>query len=158
MFCLFKNARLYPRVNFYLIAAGWVGVLFWLEFTFIEKELVFKLIKGEAILVDLVFGLPLVLMLAVVIYATIYWFLKLIVVYVFPSAIMPASEYEEALPTIEEDPELQQQLEQQYGDEYWSNEHGEPAEELKRDDADQPTPDQQQKNKTQTKPHKPEVD
>lgn len=121
MFCLFKNSHLYPKVNFYLIAAGWVGVIAWLEFTFIQKDLVFKVLQGEAIMVDLLFGLPLVLMLAVVIYVTIYWFLKLIVVYAFPQAIMPASEYEDAMPEIVEDPELVQELEDEYGDQYWNS-------------------------------------
>jgi len=126
MFCLFKNSHLYPKVNFYLIAAGWVGVIAWLEFTFIQKDLVFKVLQGEAIMVDLLFGLPLVLMLAVVIYATIYWFLKLIVVYAFPQAIMPASEYDDSMPEIIEDPELVQELEDEFGDEYWSSQKKNP--------------------------------
>ena len=121
MFCLFKNSHLYPKVNFYLIAAAWIGVLFWLNFTFIEKELVFKVIAGEAILVDLLFGVPLVLMMAVVVYATIYWFLKLLIVYLYPQAIMPASELDDALAEIAEDPELEKALQEKYGEEYWQH-------------------------------------
>jgi len=121
MFCLFKNSHLYPKVNFYIIAAAWIGVLFWLNFTFLEKELVFKVMSGEAILVDLLFGLPLVLMLAVVVYATIYWFLKLVIVYLFPQAIMPASELDESLAELAEDPELEQALQDKYGETYWHN-------------------------------------
>jgi|GEM_PF-1617190 len=122
MFCLFKNSHLYPKVNFFLVAAAWVGVVIWLNFTFIEKELIFKLIAGDAILVDLLFGLPLVLMLAVVVYATIYWFLKLVIVYLFPQAIMPASEFD-TQSELAEDPELEEALQAKYGDEYWQNEH-----------------------------------
>ena len=123
MFGLFRTAQLYPKVNFYLIAIAWIGVLFWLNFTFIEKALIVKVMSGEAILVDLLFGLPLVLMLAVVVYATIYWFLKLIIVYVYPQAIMPASELDEALTEMVEDPELEKTLQAKYGEAYWQAEN-----------------------------------
>ena len=100
------------------MAIAWIGVLVWLNFTFIEKELVFKVVAGEAILVDLLFGVPLVLMLAVVVYATIYWFLKLVVVYLFPQTIMPISDYDNQSELLE-DPELEQILQEKYGQQYW---------------------------------------
>ena len=133
MFCLFKNSHLVPKVNFLLVALAWLGALAWLNFTFIEKDLVFKVIAGDAILVDLLFGVPLVLMLAVVVYATIYWFLKLVVVYLFPQAIMPPSELD-LQSELAEDPELEQSLQEQYGDEYWQNQHPQAPDETRFDD------------------------
>lgn len=71
-------------------------------------------------MVDLLLGIPLVLMLAVVVYATIYWFFKLIIVYLFPRAILPASEYDNQSALLE-DPELERALQEQYGENYWQH-------------------------------------
>lgn len=120
MFCLFKNSHLAPKVNFFVAAISWIAALAWLNFTFVEKELVFKVIAGEAILLDLLLGIPLVLMLAVVVYATIFWFLKLVIVYLFPRAIAPTSEYDSQSELLE-DPELEKTLQNQYGENYWHN-------------------------------------
>ena len=128
MFCLFKNSHLIPKVNWLLIAFAWLGALAWLNFTFIEKDLVFKVIGGKAILVDLLFGVPLVLMLAVVVYATIYWFLKLVVVYLFPQAIMPVSELDQQA-ELAEDPVLDEALQEEYGEAYWQKHNPQLSEE-----------------------------
>lgn len=120
MFCLFKNSHLTPKVNFFVAAISWIAALAWLNFTFIEKELVLKVIAGEAILLDLLLGIPLVLMLAVVVYATVFWFIKLIIVYLFPRAIAPASEYDSQSELLE-DPDLEETLQKQYGENYWQN-------------------------------------
>lgn len=123
MFCLFKNSHLTPKVNFFVAAIAWVAALAWLNFTFIEKEFVFKVMAGEAILLDLLLGIPLVLMLAIVVYATIFWFLKLIIVYLFPRAIAPASSYDSHSALLE-DPALEETLQNQYGENYWQKNAG----------------------------------
>ncbi|WP_373017242.1 hypothetical protein [Thiomicrorhabdus sp.] len=73
-----------------------------------------KLFEGQAIMVDLLLGIPLVLMLAVVVYATIYWFIKLLIIYLLPHAVVPADQGE--LPDSLED---QAKLEEEFGQEYW---------------------------------------
>ncbi|MDG6778059.1 hypothetical protein QCB44_04995 [Thiomicrorhabdus sp. zzn3] len=95
---------------------SWLAVAAWLYFAFIEKALWSKLFSGEALLVDLLLGLPLVLMLAVVVYATLYWLLKLLVVVFLPQAIVPAeSEHDAQLD------ENHKALEETYGERYWEN-------------------------------------
>lgn len=116
MLCLFKNSHVHPSLNRYLMLISWLAVAAWLYFAFIEKALWSKLFSGEAILVDLLLGLPLVLMLAVVVYATLYWLLKLLVVVFLPQAIIPAeSEHDAQLG------ESHEVLEEAYGEHYWEN-------------------------------------
>jgi hypothetical protein len=117
MFCLFKNAHIHPRLNRYVSLVGWVGALAWLYFAFIEKALVYKLFQGEAILVDLLLGVPLVLMMAVVVYATLYWLLKLLIVYVWPQAMVPVEHKQSDI--LDDDPTVQAELEQEFGEQYW---------------------------------------
>lgn len=117
MFCLFKNSHVRPGLNRFLILVSWVGALSWLYFAFYEKELLVKLLAGETILVDLLLGVPLVLMLAVVVYATLYWFLKLLVVYFLPHALIPAER-----PETYSDESSLETLESQYGEAYWQDE------------------------------------
>ena len=80
MLCLFRNTKLHPTVNLFAIFISLASVVGWLYFTFIHKNLMQMLFEGQALIVDLVFGLPLVLALAVVVYATVFWVFKLILV------------------------------------------------------------------------------
>ncbi|BBP45976.1 hypothetical protein THMIRHAS_13490 [Thiosulfatimonas sediminis] len=98
-----------------MIALSWLAVFFWLEFAFIEKALVDKVFAGHALIVDLVFGLPLVLALAIVIYAMVYWSIKAVCIFLFPALVEPVPQ---ELPS-----EVQEQLvadaEKEFGEEYW---------------------------------------
>jgi len=78
MLCLFRNTQIHTSLNRYAVLISLSAVVAWLYFTFVEKDLFNKLIEGKALIVDLVFGLPLVLALAIVVYATVYWVLKLL--------------------------------------------------------------------------------
>ena len=119
MLCLFRNTKIHPSLNKYAILLSLVAVLGWLYFTFIEKSLLKKLFEGQALIVDLVFGLPLVLALAIVVYATVYWVLKLLVIVLLPQAIVHIESDDVNTDVLEEDIEV---LEQEHGKEYWNQE------------------------------------
>lgn len=117
MFCLFRNSKIHPRLDKYAIIASLLSVFAWLYFAFIEKSLLAKLFEGKALIVDLVFGLPLVLALAIVVYALVYWSLKLIVIFLIPQAIIPVEDHD--LNTSLSEEEIAQ-LEKEHGEAYWN--------------------------------------
>lgn len=119
MLCLFRNSHIHPRLDPAAIAISLAATLWWLYFAFIEKDLMSKISSGQALIVDLVFGLPLVLALAVMVYATVYWSLKLLLVLFFPKALVakPEEIYE-----LQED-EVLDSLEEEQGKEYWQSEN-----------------------------------
>ncbi len=119
MFCLFRNAHIHPNLNRYVILLSLLGVIGWLYFSFVEKSLVGKVISGEALIVDLVFGLPLVLMMGVVVYATIYWTCKILIIILFPQFII-AAEPEADVLQDQIEAESIQALEEKHGSEYWT--------------------------------------
>ena len=122
MFCLFRNAHIRPGLNRYVILLSLLGVMGWLYFSFIEKSLVGKVISGEALVVDLVFGLPLVLMMGVVVYATIYWTCKILIIILLPQFIA-AAEPEADVLQDQLEAESIQALEEKHGSEYWTKEN-----------------------------------
>ena len=116
MFCLFRNSKIHPKLDKYAILASLLSVFAWLYFAFVEKSLMSKLFEGKALIVDLVFGLPLVLAMAIVVYALVYWSLKLIVIFLLPQAIIHIEpETDHAL--LEEE---MAELEEVHGKEYWN--------------------------------------
>ncbi|WP_321323348.1 hypothetical protein [Thiomicrorhabdus sp.] len=117
MLCLFRNTKLQPNMNLFAILISLASVIGWLYFTFIHKNLFEMLFEGQALIVDLVFGLPLVLALAVVIYATVYWVFKLIVILLLPSMVVHVDPEDEIYSTVHDD---LSELEQQHGEEYWN--------------------------------------
>ncbi len=119
MFCLFRNSHIHPSLNRYVILLSLSGVIGWLYFTIIEKSLVNMVMSGDALIVDLVFGLPLVLMMAVVVYATIYWTCKILIIIALPKFIMPTEPEENALQEQVEEDHIQT-LEEKHGSEYWA--------------------------------------
>jgi len=133
MLCLFRNTKIHPSLNKYAILLSLTAVLGWLYFTFIEKSLLKKLFEGQALIVDLVFGLPLVLALAIVVYATVYWLLKLLVIVLLPQAIVHIEPDDVHADVLEEDIEV---LEREHGKEYWNKE-----------DIDNTQPTKKQENK-----------
>ena len=117
MLCLFRNTKIHPNLNKYAVLISLTAVLAWLYFTFIEKSLLQKLFDGQALIVELVFGLPLVLAIAVVVYATVYWVLKLLVIVILPQAIVHIEPEDIHTDILEEDIET---LEKTHGKEYWN--------------------------------------
>jgi len=119
MFCLFRNSKIEPHLNLYVTLLSLAGVIAWLYFSFIEKSLVGKVLGGEALIVDLLFGLPLVLMLAVVVYACIYWSCKLLIIFLLPQAIISLSDESAVLQDALENESIEKQ-EDSHGKEYWN--------------------------------------
>lgn len=117
MLCLFRNSVLTRRLHFLGSLLSWLAVGAWLHFSFVEKALWFKLLAGDAILVDLLLGIPLVLMLAVVVYATVFWLFKLLIIALFPQGVVPVTPPEDA--SVQ--PDLSEQ-EAQFGTDYWHEE------------------------------------
>jgi len=116
MLCLFRNTKLQPNINLFAILISLASVIGWLYFTFVYKNLFEMLFAGQALIIDLVFGLPLILALAVVIYATVYWFIKLIVILLLPKLVVRVDPDDEIYSTVHDD---LTELEKQHGKGYW---------------------------------------
>jgi len=118
MLCLFRNTKLNPTLNLIAILISLASVIGWLYFTFVHKNLFDMLFEGQALIVDLVFGLPLVLALAVVIYATVFWVFKLIIILVLPSMVVHIDPND----ISDVNQEDLSELEHKHGEEYWTKE------------------------------------
>ncbi|GAB6070296.1 hypothetical protein JCM30760_13930 [Thiomicrorhabdus hydrogeniphila] len=116
MLCLFRNTKLHPLLNLIAILLSLSSVVGWLYFTFVHKNLFEMLFEGQALIVDLVFGLPLVLALAVVIYATVFWVFKLIIILLLPKMVLHIDPNDDNVLNQEDLSEL----EQKHGEAYWT--------------------------------------
>ncbi|WP_321276458.1 hypothetical protein [Thiomicrorhabdus indica] len=116
MLCLFRNSLIHPRLDPVAVALSWAATLYWLYFAFIEKALWSKILQGEAIIIDLVFGLPLVLAFAIMTYASVYWSFKLILVLLYPAGLTdkPSNEIDDSYEN-----ESNQLMEKKLGEDYW---------------------------------------
>ncbi len=72
-----------------MVLLSTVGVGIWLYFVVVEKSLIGKASSGHLLMVDLVVGLPLVLMFTVMVYACIYWLCKSAIILWFPQMMIP---------------------------------------------------------------------
>ncbi len=117
MLCLFRNSLIHPRLDPVAVSLSWAATFYWLYFAFIEKALWSKIMQGEAIIVDLVFGFPLVLAFAIMIYASVYWSFKLLLVLFYPAGLIekPNYEFDQDLEEIDDDLYGQGP----FGEEYW---------------------------------------
>ncbi|VAW43881.1 hypothetical protein MNBD_GAMMA04-1814 [hydrothermal vent metagenome] len=115
MFDLFRHYRIEPKLHRYAVLFSLSVVLGWLYFSFIEKSFVGKMLSGEALIVDLVLGLPLVFMFTVIVYACAYWLCKWLVIFFLPHAMIPYP-----LKNKMSDDETERQ-EETHGEEYWQN-------------------------------------
>lgn len=96
MLCLFRNSRLSPFYHLLASAISLGSVLYWFYFSLIQKSFLENVFSGQALMVDLLFGLPIVLIFAIVIYAFLYWSVKFLVILLLPHTIIHiASELEE---------------------------------------------------------------
>lgn len=115
MFCLFRNSRIVYPLNLLVLFISLAPVVYWLYFSLIEKSFLQNFIEGQTLFVDLLLGLPVVLIFAVVIYAMIYWFLKLVIILLAPGMI-------EKLPPLNDESltdELTEEMEAHLGEDYW---------------------------------------
>lgn len=110
MFCLFKNSRIAFPFNYLVLGISLFGVGYWLHFAFIEKAFLETVFSGQALFVDLLLGLPVVLIFALVVYALIFWGLKVVMILLTPQWIVQLD-----VPSSE----LSDQLDPALGDDYW---------------------------------------
>lgn len=113
LFYFFRYYRIEPKLNRYAVLFSLSAVIGWLYFSFIEKSFVGKMISGEALIVDLVLGLPLVMMFTIIVYACAYWFCKIFVIFLLPRAMVP---YKQEDPKQEEETLPQEKT---HGKNYW---------------------------------------
>lgn len=114
MFCLFRNTHLKNPFANWVLGLSWFSAIYWSYFTFIEKGFWEKFSSGQTMFVDLLLGLPLVIAMAIVLYAATFWTFKVMAIFLFPSL----TYYQE--PQIpEEDTEKTEEMESSLGKEYW---------------------------------------
>ncbi len=113
-FYLFRHHRIEPKLNRYAVLLSLGAVIGWLYFSFIEKSFVGKMISGDALIVDLVLGLPLVLMFTIIVYACAYWSCKLLIIFLLPQALIP---YQREDPKQEAETQRQEEA---HGKNYWN--------------------------------------
>jgi hypothetical protein len=118
MFCLFRNSRFIYPLNYIVFVLSIAPVFYWLYFALVEKSFLDNFIKGQTLFVDLLLGLPVVLLFAVIIYAMIYWTLKVITILVAPFLL------EENKLDLEEDTFDPASMEE-HGKDYWLKEQEE---------------------------------
>lgn len=103
MFCLFRNSRIINPYNYFVILISISPVIYWLHFALVEKQFLDNFFSGQSLFVDLLLGLPVVLIFAIVIYAMIFWVLKLAIVLLMPSWVVklePLNAEEESLDEV----------------------------------------------------------
>jgi len=110
MFCLFKNAILPRWGQWFSWLAGWGVALWWLYFALFDQGLGSKILNGQALLIDLLLALPLVLFMAVILYAFFYWLARILVIVFFRSQV--------TFREPDEDDDLSEQ-EAEFGQDYW---------------------------------------
>ncbi|QBZ83377.1 hypothetical protein GHNINEIG_01431 [Hydrogenovibrio crunogenus] len=113
MFCLFKNSKIAYPFNWIVLLLSLAGVAYWLHFAFIEKEFLMTMFEGQALFVDLLLGLPVVLIFAVVVYAMIFWLLKVLIILFLPQMIIQLEARQS---------ELSDELDPSLGEAYWQQE------------------------------------
>ncbi|MPQ75761.1 hypothetical protein [Hydrogenovibrio sp. JE_KL2] len=132
MFCLFRNSKILYPLNLWVWLASMAPVVYWLYFAFVEKSFLQNFLSGQSLFIDLLLGLPIVLIFGIVIYAMIYWLLKFIVIMFWPQMIekLDNTSEEDQMP----DPSL--------GENYWMEAHDEEPHSDKHDsrkhDSDKP--------------------
>ncbi len=112
MFCLFRNSRFIYPLNYFVLILSLAPVIYWLYFTLIKKSFIDNFFSGQSLFVDLLFGLPIVLLFAIIIYAMIYWTLKVITILLAPY-LLEQNTYPEEQDTL--DPAITEE----HGEDYW---------------------------------------
>ncbi|AEG31574.1 hypothetical protein [Thiomicrospira cyclica] len=95
----FRYAKPGPLLHKLMSIVAWTAAIGWLYFTLINQAFIQRIFTGQTDLLDLILGLPLILSLAVVIYAMAYWATKLVVIVWKPHWLaFPDDHYDEYWP------------------------------------------------------------
>lgn len=96
MFDLFRYAHPSKKLHQIMVLVSAAAALLWLYYTIIAQQLLPRMIKGETELLDALIGFPLVIALAIVIYAIVYWSIKWLIIFIAPQKLtLPPEEHEE---------------------------------------------------------------
>jgi hypothetical protein len=91
---LFRYGHLPARVHYFLLALGAAAAFYWLHFAVIKMALLPRLMAGETLLLDAIVGFPLVLAMAIVVYGIVFWFIKLVLIMLYPHWLtLPPDHY-----------------------------------------------------------------
>ncbi len=95
----FRYAKPGPTLHRLMAIFAWLAAIAWLYFTLINHAFIARILVGQTDLLDLILGLPLILSLAVVIYAMAYWAAKLMIIVWKPHWLaFPDDHYDEHWP------------------------------------------------------------
>lgn len=83
----FLYGRLDSSVHLMANLLGLMVAIGWLYFTLIHKKFFLLFSSGQLALIDLLIGFPLIIALAPVLYALVYWLIKWIVIFFFPEKL-----------------------------------------------------------------------
>lgn len=92
---LFIYGRLHPGIHRWLNGAGFCAAMGWLYYALVYKQFISRFISGNLQLLDILVGLPLVIALAPVLYALIYWSAKWMIIFFRPQWISMPPEVDE---------------------------------------------------------------
>lgn len=81
---LFRYGKLPKLAHLGLVVASLAASFYWLYFAVIKMELLPRLLAGETLILDAVVGFPLILSLAIVVYAIVYWSVKIVMIVAYP--------------------------------------------------------------------------
>jgi hypothetical protein len=93
LMALFRYGRLPRLVHQLLLATSFLAAAYWLYFAVVKMQLLPRFLEGEALILDAVVGFPLVLALAIVVYAIVFWIVKIILIILYPSWLSLPREY-----------------------------------------------------------------
>ncbi|WP_044406202.1 hypothetical protein [Thiomicrospira microaerophila] len=97
LMALFRYGKLPKITHQLLLAASLIAASYWLYFAIVKMQLLPRFLAGEALILDAVVGFPLVLALAIVVYAVVFWLVKLMVIIFYPSWLtLPSDYYDDA--------------------------------------------------------------
>lgn len=103
MFDLFRYAQPIKWLHQLMSFVSLLAAVLWLYFSVIHKQLMQRMIDGQAELLDALIGFPLVLALAIVIYASVYWFIKWLLIMFWPQSLTLPPETEEHFDPSQDD-------------------------------------------------------
>lgn len=103
MLDLFRYAHPSKKLHQIMVLISAFAALMWLYYTVVAQQLLPRMIKGETELLDSLIGFPLILALAIVIYAIVYWSIKWLIIFISPQKLSLPPEEDE----VEFDPSTQ---------------------------------------------------
>ncbi len=84
---MFLYGQLHPKLHFWVNLSGFATAGAWLFYALVVKDFIGRFLAGNLQFLDILVGLPLVIALAPVLYALVYWSVKWLVILIAPHLI-----------------------------------------------------------------------